>query len=83
MGRRIVAGCSKTTKDGVSLHKFPVDTKVRRQWITQVKKNRANWREPSSRRTEQTGGNQVPTQKCAVITLQGTALNLLETLEYK
>ena len=49
MGRRcIVAGCSKTTKDGVSLHKFPVDTKVRRQWITQVKKNRANWREPSS-----------------------------------
>ena len=49
MGRRcIVAGCSNTTKIGVSLHKFSSDVRKRKQWIHQVRKNRADWKEPSA-----------------------------------
>lgn len=28
----IVAGCSNTTKDGMSLHLFPKDVKIRKLW---------------------------------------------------
>ena len=49
MGRRcIVAGCSNTTKVGVSLHKFPSDGRIRKQWISEVKKTRVDWKKPSA-----------------------------------
>ena len=49
MGRRcIAAGCSNTTKNGVSLHKFPSDKRIRKQWILQIKKNRADWSDPTA-----------------------------------
>lgn len=46
--RCIVGGCSNTTRDGISLHKFPSNTLRRRQWILEVKKTRADWKEPSA-----------------------------------
>ena len=39
--RCVAAGCSNTTKDGVSLHRFPSDPKYRRIWTTKVKLTRA------------------------------------------
>ena len=45
--RCVVAGCSNTTKDGVSLHLFPKDENTRRLWKTKVKLTRANWSGPS------------------------------------
>ena len=36
--------CNKTNADGVSLHQFPADENVRRQWIAFVRSKR----EPSS-----------------------------------
>ena len=43
--RCVAAGCSNTTKDGVSLHRFPSDPKYRRIiiWTTKVKLTRAKW----------------------------------------
>ena len=35
--RCVAAGCSNTTKDSVSLHRFPSDPKYRRIWTTKVK----------------------------------------------
>ena len=47
MGKRcVVAGCSNTHKDGVSLFKFPSDKKLRREWIRQVQRTRAKWKDP-------------------------------------
>ena len=41
--RCVAAACSNTTKDSVSLHRFPSDTKYRRIWTTKVKLTRAKW----------------------------------------
>ena len=41
--RCVAAGCSNTTKDGVSLHRFLSDPKYRRIWTTEVKLTRAKW----------------------------------------
>ena len=38
--RCVVAGCSNTTKDGVSLHRFPSDPKYRRIWTAAVNHTR-------------------------------------------
>ena len=45
--RCVVAGCSNTTKDGVSMHLFPKEEIVRRMCIAKVKLTRANWSGPS------------------------------------
>ena len=45
--RCVAAGCSNTTKDGVSLHRFPSDPKYRRIWTTKVKLTRAKWSGPT------------------------------------
>ena len=45
--RCIVANCSNTNKDGVSLHFFPKDLHVRKQWTQQVQRTRADFKEPS------------------------------------
>ena len=39
--RCVAAGCSNTTRDGVSLHRFPSDPKC--IWMTNVKLTRAKW----------------------------------------
>jgi hypothetical protein len=41
--RCVVAGCSNTHADGVSLFKFPVDKLMRRKWIRQIQSTRAKW----------------------------------------
>ena len=41
--RCVVGGCNNTTKDGVSLHKFPRDQKLRNQWNKFVAVKRADW----------------------------------------
>ncbi|XP_071496168.1 uncharacterized protein [Diadema antillarum] len=45
--RCIVAGCSNTSKDGVSLHFFPRDPKLRKIWTQRVKITRGNWNGPT------------------------------------
>ena len=45
--RCVAAGCSNTTKDGVSLHRFLSDAKYRRIWTTKVKLTRAKWSGPT------------------------------------
>ncbi|XP_022112186.1 zinc finger and BTB domain-containing protein 47-like [Acanthaster planci] len=44
----IAGGCSKTSKDGVSLHSFPADPTYRTIWEDKVKLTRPNWSGPSS-----------------------------------
>lgn len=48
-GRRcIVGGCSNTTQNNVSLHKFPLkDSKLTASWNRFVRIRRADWKEPS------------------------------------
>ena len=41
--RCVAAGCSSTNSDGVSLHLFPKDQSLRKQWIKQVQRHRAKW----------------------------------------
>ena len=41
--RCIVAGCSNTTKEDVSLHKFPKDVTLRKIWTSKVKLTRGQW----------------------------------------
>ena len=45
--RCVTTGCSNTTKDGVSLHRFPSDPKYRCIWTTKVKLTRAKWSGPT------------------------------------
>jgi hypothetical protein len=45
--RCIVAGCSNTTKEGVSLHHFPKDEILRKKWTARVKLTRVKWEGPS------------------------------------
>lgn len=39
----VAAGCNNTNKDGVSLHKFPRDSVLRKKWVDQVKRHRDKW----------------------------------------
>lgn len=39
----VAAGCNNTNKDGVSLHKFPSDSALRKKWVDQVKRHRDKW----------------------------------------
>ena len=45
--RCVAAGCSNTSADGVSMHKFPLDPKLRRIWAKKVRLTRAKWQGPS------------------------------------
>ena len=45
--RCVVAGCSNTTKNGVSLHTFPSVSKYRRIWTAAVKHTRPKWPGPT------------------------------------
>ena len=45
--RCVAAGCSNTTKDGVSLQRFPTDPKYRRIWTTKLKLTSAKWSGPT------------------------------------
>ena len=45
--RCVVAGCSNTAKEGVSLHSFPKDEHFRKLWTQKVKLTRADWDGPS------------------------------------
>ena len=45
--RCIVAGCSGTSKDDVSLHRFPKEENLRKIWTSKVKLTRADWHGPS------------------------------------
>ena len=46
--RCIVAGCSNTKRDGVSLHSFPFkDTKTIKIWTRNIRLNRQNWKYPT------------------------------------
>ena len=45
--RCVAAGCSNTTREGVSLHGFPSDAYYRRIWMANVKLTRAIWPGPS------------------------------------
>ena len=45
--RRVAVGCSNTTKDDVSQHRFPSDPKYRGIWTTKVKLTRAKWSGPT------------------------------------
>ena len=45
--RCVAAGCSNTTKYGVSLPRFPSYPKYRRIWTTKVKLTRAKWSGPT------------------------------------
>ncbi|XP_061900366.1 uncharacterized protein LOC133648361 isoform X1 [Entelurus aequoreus] len=47
--RCVAVGCSNTTKEGVSLHTFPRNKKMRKVWTAQIKLTRAEWDGPSER----------------------------------
>ena len=48
MGRNCVAfGCTNTQERGVTLFKFPVDSKLRKAWTLQVQRTRDKWSGPS------------------------------------
>ncbi|XP_071792349.1 uncharacterized protein [Asterias amurensis] len=49
--RCVAAGCSNTTSAGVSLHKFPLDPKIRRIWAKKVRLTRAKWQGPTEHST--------------------------------
>ena len=40
----MVAGCSNTYKDGVSLFLFPKDEELQKKWAQQVKRGRDKWK---------------------------------------
>ena len=46
--RCIVAGCSNTPSEGVSLHRFPKDEALRNIWASKVRLTRAKWFGPST-----------------------------------
>lgn len=43
VNRCVAAGCSNTPSERISLHKFPVDPKLREKWVKQVRRTRAQW----------------------------------------
>ena len=44
VNRCVAGGCSNTAGPGVSLHKFPSDPVLRKQWEKQVQRTRAKWK---------------------------------------
>jgi len=44
--RCIVAGCSTSSREGYSLHAFPRDESLQKNWIKAVKQQRCNWNGP-------------------------------------
>ena len=49
MGRNcVVFGCTNTQKKGVSLFKFPEDSKLKKAWTQQVQRTRDKWKGPSA-----------------------------------
>ena len=46
LSRCVAAGCSNTTKEGVSLHRFPSDAYYRRIWTKNVNLTMAKWSVP-------------------------------------
>lgn len=48
--RCVAGGCSNTAKDGVSLHGWPTNAQLSRQWTSAVRNTRANFNQtPSSK----------------------------------
>ena len=47
--RCVVGGCSNSTSEDISLHKFPKDEKLSRIWTKKVQLTRAKWSGPSAR----------------------------------
>ncbi len=43
----VAAGCNNSNQDGVSLHKFPSNSALRKKWVDQVKRHRDKW-EPTA-----------------------------------
>ena len=43
----IAFGCTSSSKDGISVFRFPKDMKLHSKWIQQVTRTRANWSRPS------------------------------------
>ena len=48
VNRCVAAGCSNTQKPGITLHKFPKDPVLRKQWERQVQRTRAHWKATES-----------------------------------
>ena len=46
--RCVAGGCSNTTKDGVSVHGWPSNTQLARQWTNAVRNTRANFNPTTS-----------------------------------
>ena len=45
--RCVAAGCSNSSKDRISLFRFPKDPERRKNWSDQVKRTRARWEGPT------------------------------------
>ena len=45
--RCVAANCSNEPSEHVSLFRFPKDPNIRREWILQVQRTRADWRGPT------------------------------------
>ena len=46
--RCVAAGCDSVSGKGHSLHGFPKNEAIRKQWVRAVKRQRSNWTGPSS-----------------------------------
>ena len=44
----VAAGCSNGPGPGITIHKFPKDPALRKQWEKQVQRKRANWKATDS-----------------------------------
>ena len=45
--RWVAGGCSRTSDDGVSMHKFPTDASLVSKWSKAIRVHRADWTGPS------------------------------------
>ncbi len=45
--RSVVGGCGNTNFDGISMHRFPKDPKIRDKWERFVKATRKHWNHAS------------------------------------
>lgn len=46
--RCVVQGCGKIAKDGVSLHMFPANPRVKKLWVKFIKTHRKNFDGPTT-----------------------------------
>ena len=46
--RWVAGGCSRTSDDGVSMHKFPTDASLVSKWSKAIRVHHADWTGPSS-----------------------------------